>query len=121
MRGGKYLNQPKQYELVYNKGSSWASKLLVMKALSSGLTLSRYGFSVSQKVGKAITRNRVKRLLREVLRLTPLESGWDIVFIARPRAAGASFWELKESVLGLLSQAGLLREGKDEAVSLKTN
>jgi len=115
MRGEEYLTKSEQYALVYNKGSSWVSDLVVMKALPNGLTLSRYGFSVSRRVGKAVVRNRVKRLLREILRSAPLEPGWDIVFIARPRAAGASFVSLEKSVQGLLSRARLLAREYEEA------
>ncbi|MFC1977837.1 ribonuclease P protein component [Chloroflexota bacterium] len=108
MRGEEYLTKPQQYALVYSKGSSWVSNLVVMKALPNSLTLSRYGFSVSKRVGKAVTRNRVKRLLREILRIMPLKSGYDIVFIARPAAATADYVSLKGAVEGLLSRARLL-------------
>ena len=120
MRGEAYLTRTAQYELVYSKGSSWVSNSVVMRALPNGLTLSRYGFSVSRRVGKAVVRNRVKRLLREILRLTPLQPGWDIIFIARPLAASASYANLEKSVKGLLSRARLLTE-KYEEVSLRTN
>ena len=115
MRGREYLTKSEQYALVYKKGSSWASDLAVMKALPNGLTFSRYGFSVGRRVGGAVVRNRVKRRLREILRLLPLEPGWDIIFIARPQAAGASFARLRKVVSRLLSRAGLLAREYEEA------
>jgi len=109
MRGEEHLTKPKQYVLVYNKGSAWVNNLMVIKTLPNGLSLSRYGLSVSRRVGKAVMRNRVKRLLREIVRLSPLQPGWDIIFIARPAAAGAGYTGLEKSAISLLSQAKLLR------------
>ncbi len=109
MRGEGHLTKPGQYALVYSNGRSWVSSLVVMKALPNGLTLSRYGFSVSQRIGKAVTRNRVKRLFRQILRLKSLEPGWDIVFIARPLAANANYTGLEKAIDDLLSRAQLLR------------
>ena len=120
MRGEGYLTKSEQYALVYNKGSSWVSKLLVMKALPNGLALSRYGLVVSKRAGKAVTRNRIKRLLREILRLTPLEPGWDVLLIARPAAAIAKYADFEKSVRDLLSQARLLQR-ENEKVRLRIN
>lgn len=120
VRGEQYLTRKAQFGLVYDKGSSWVSRAIVMKAMPNGLGLSRYGFTVSRRVGKAVVRNRVRRLLREFLRQTPLQPGWDLIFIARPPAAGASYASIGRSAGGLLSRAGLL-VGENEGVGPGAN
>jgi ribonuclease P protein component len=115
MRGEEYLTKPQQYALVYSQGSSWVSNVVVMKVLPNGLALSRYGFSVSKRVGNAVIRNRVKRLFREILRITPLKPGWDIVFVARPAAANADYASLKRLFEGLFARAHLLETAEEGA------
>ena len=118
--GGKeYLTKTKQYALVHSKGRSWVCNLVVMRALPNGLTFSRCGFSVSHRVGKAVMRNRIKRRLREILRVTPLKRGWDIIFIARPAAATVSYANLKGSVESLLSRAHLLEAAERRSSSMQ--
>jgi ribonuclease P protein component len=72
------------------------------------LEISRYGISVSKRIGNAVVRNRVKRLLREILRLTPLNPGWDIILIARSPASGTDYHSLQQSVGTLLSRAHIM-------------
>lgn len=120
MKGEEYLTKPGQFTLVLSQGSSCVGSLVVMRALPNGLKLSRYGLVTSKRVGKAVVRNRVKRLLREIMRQTPLKPGWDIVFIARPVAATASFIDLRQLVRYLLTQAKLLVENYEKAC-LSTN
>ena len=116
MRGEQYLTKPPQYALVYDKGSSLASKLLVLKTMGNGRPLSRYGFSVSRKVGNAVVRNRMKRWLREIMRATTLKAGHDIIFIVRPAASATDYWELKKAVADVLSRARLLGNREEPGV-----
>jgi ribonuclease P protein component len=102
--------------LVYRQGKVWVTSLLVIKAMPNGLNLSRYGFSVTKKVGKAVQRNQVKRLLREIMRLQSLKPGWDIVIIARPAVVNTDYHQLEQEVSRLLARAKLL-ENKNGSIS----
>jgi len=108
MRSDRYLTKPEQYETVQTHGRSFADGPVLMKSVQNGLQSSRYGFSVGRRVGKAVTRNRVKRRLREVMRRKTLAPGWDIVFIARASAAESGFATIQRSIDNLLARAGLL-------------
>lgn len=69
---------------------------------------SRYGITVSRKVGNAVVRNRVKRWLREAIRHERVSAHgrWDVVFIAHPSAAEAGFEALRSQVGAALARVG---------------
>ena len=74
--------------------------------------LNRVGFTVSAKLGGAVTRNRIRRRLRELYRLHEPEfrAGTELVVVARSRAAGAEWRKLERSFLSACRNLNLLRE-----------
>jgi len=95
---------------VRQQGRSWRHPLCILLSRQGGIEASRFAFVASKRVGKAVVRNRVKRLLREAVRLhlDEIQPGWDCVWIARPQLSQASFAEAETAVLHLLAQAKLL-------------
>lgn len=120
MRGELYLKKNSQFSLVYKKGKTWAGKEIVLKALSSGLDSTRFGFVVGRRLGKAVVRNRIKRRLREITRQLTIQTGWDILLIARVPAAAADYNELEQTARRLLIKAGLII-GENEGNRLDIN
>ncbi|HTB70559.1 MAG TPA: ribonuclease P protein component [Solirubrobacteraceae bacterium] len=84
------LSRSAEFERVYRQGRSTANRHLVLYAFPNASShRPRLGLSVSRKVGGAVERNRVKRMLRESFaRVEPtLRDGHDVVVVARPSAA----------------------------------
>jgi len=80
-------------------------------AVSPQGTISRLGVITSRRIGKAVQRNRARRLLREAFRLNQhrLACPMDLVLIARPSIAGKSFDEVESDFHRVLSSARLLK------------
>lgn len=92
--------------------SGQADGYLVLYARKNRLDCNRVGITVGKKLGKAHIRNRIRRRIREVYRLNEalFMPGWDIVVVARSKAADAPFEKLTRSYLSLAKKAGILRE-----------
>ena len=102
------LKENSAFQYVYRKGRSQANKELVLLFVRQGKL--RIGFSVSKKLGGAVTRNHIKRLLRESIRprIPQLKCGY-YVFIARNAAATADFHAIDKSVDNLLTRHHLYK------------
>ena len=103
------LGDNRNYRFVYRRGKSNPSRNLTLVHLK-GREL-KIGFSVSGKVGNAVTRNRIRRWMREDVRKlrTRLKCG-KYIFVARPSAAENSQAALTREIGSLLNRAKLLKE-----------
>ena len=101
-----------EFRRAYRKGRSAAEPCLVVYARRNGKAGNRLGFTVSNKLGCAVVRNRVRRRLREIYRLNEgrLCRGHDLVVVARSRSVGADYWRLEREFLKACAGLGLLTE-----------
>ena len=83
--------------------------MLVLNALPNHTRTSRFGFTVSKRLGNAVERNRIRRRLKSAVASTDVECGWDLVLIARQCARNADFHVLKRSIDRLLLRAKLTK------------
>jgi len=102
------LRRRADFDAVFQRGRAWHNELLVLRSLVNGLEHNRYGFVTGKRLGGAVVRNRLRRRLRESIRVLASRPGWDVVVSAKMPAAGASFQELNRAVIELLNRAGIL-------------
>jgi ribonuclease P protein component len=99
------------FQRVRQEGKSWANRLVVLCALPNDLEYSRFGFAVSKRIGKAVVRNRVRRRMREAVRLrrASIADGWDMIFISRSAIADVTYAEISGAIEDLLRRADLCK------------
>ncbi len=102
------LTDSPDFERVYRQGTAYRGKLFSVHAFPNELGTPRLGLSVSRRVGNAVTRNAVRRRLREVFHSARPEipGDLDLVVSARPAAAEATVRELSEELVRSLGKLG---------------
>jgi ribonuclease P protein component len=112
------VRENSRFQEIRRAGRSFTSELLVLCVLPNQLPYSRFGFSVSSRIGNAVNRNRIKRRLREAIRLRMdlIEPGWDLVFIARNPIRKADYREMDAACARLLRRAHLLKKVVESGV-----
>ncbi len=100
------------FRRIYAKGKSAVSPSVVVYCRKNRLDRNRVGFTVSKKLGKAVVRNRIRRRLREIIRLNgkQLREGYDLILVARTRAVEAEYRRLETDVLSCCDRLHLLKK-----------
>lgn len=102
-----HLVRRAEYDAVYREGRRRSSREFAVFLRPNGLELSRFGWSIKKALGSAVKRNRIRRRIREIIRLHRQEiaPGWDIVIHPRSSVATGKFSAATDDLLKLLPRA----------------
>jgi ribonuclease P protein component len=110
------LTKDKEFDNVFNPpaggGKSSFNKVTGLKVLANELKHNRFGILVSAKVSKkAVERNKIKRQIREVIKLesNKLKNGYDCVVVCLPEIANKTYKEIQQSINGHFKRLGLYK------------
>lgn len=110
------LTKREYFDKVYRYGKSAANHQFVLYyKLQPGQDSFRFGVSVSKKIGNAVVRNRIRRVLKEIIRLNAMRipGGYDLILIARKPVVEMTYQEMEKSVFHVLKRASLLKRIPD--------
>ena len=113
MKSTYTIKQNYEFRRLYRRGTSAASPYLVVYAMKTRRPHNRIGLTVSPKLGGAVVRNRIKRLLREAYRLheQEIKQGYDFVIVARVRMAKSTCARTERELMRVMRQLKLVHEG----------
>ncbi len=105
------LRKNEDFKRVYKYGKNYYNRNLVMYVMKNGLEHTRFGFTVTKKIGKSVVRNRVKRRVREIVRLNieNIKDGYDIILIPKKNVVDIGFKELESAVFHIFKLANLFK------------
>jgi ribonuclease P protein component len=109
------LCKNRSFQTVYKRGRSFANRQAVLYVLPNKNKTFRIGFAAGKRLGCAVVRNRVKRLLREAYRLNQdkLIKGADLVLVGRQSLIKADLKIVVNAFLDVCQRAGILKNSAE--------
>jgi ribonuclease P protein component len=104
------LSRPDDFAALQGQGTVRSNPLLVIRIRRTDLEETRFGLSTGRKLGGAVVRNRIRRRLREALRVMApsFQPGWDVLIIARPAIVETDHDALVGALHRTLARGGVI-------------
>lgn len=101
-----------EFKKVYKIGKNYWNRNLVLYVSKNNLDNTRIGFTLTKKIGNAVTRNKVRRKMKEICRLNfnNIKEGYDLIFIAKKSTVNLSYDELEKSIIHILKISKTLKK-----------
>ena len=108
------LKENREFRRAYTRGKSYVSPDLVTYIIKNNSNNLRIGITTGKKIGKAVERNRSRRIIRAAYyKLSDsIRPGYDIVFVARTKTPYRKSTDILRSMAKHLKDAGILCEEK---------
>lgn len=111
MKKSHRVKNDKDFQVLFKQGKSFANRKFVVYVIDRQKGHLRVGLSVSKKLGKAVTRNTIKRRLRHVVQaLQPKLLPYDVVIIARKGVEELAYADIQQHLTHVLKLANLYQE-----------
>ncbi len=109
------LGSNRDFQKVYQDGRSIAGRYLVLYWRKNEKDQAMVGFAAGKKLGPAVIRNRLKRIMREAWRLHPEKrpTGYDLILVARKSLVGKTFFEAEKGMMEVLQRSNLIPKGEE--------
>lgn len=101
------IKKPAEFRRVFSRGRRASNLLTNVVAAPNDLSYVRVGLSVSKRVGSAVTRNLVKRRIRNAFADMHVSEGWDVVVTAKPQSSLVAYSELDEAIQKSIARLGI--------------
>ena len=119
----RILKKKKDFQAVYSRGKSYANRFLVLYVFRSNGFQGKVGFAAGKKLGNAVKRNRVKRLLRESYRMNQgaIKEGVSLLLVGRKATVDAGCQDLEKAFLALAKKAGIMAGDAEFSIEKRKN
>jgi len=106
------LRKNMEFKKVYSGGKNFWNRNLILYIRKNKLEESRFGVTITKKIGNAVVRNKIKRRIKEIYRLNMyrIKDGYDLIFIPKKNVVDISYKELESALIHILKLSNMLKD-----------
>ena len=98
-----------EFKNIYKHGRNYWNRNFILYIRKNKLKETRVGFTISKKIGNAVTRNKIRRRMKDAYRLNfdNLKEGYDLIFIPKKHIVDIPYKELENSMIHIMKISGV--------------
>lgn len=106
------LRKNMEFKRVYSGGKNYWNRNLILYVRKNDLKNSRIGITITKKIGNAVVRNRIRRRMKEIirLRLGNIKNGYDLILIPKKNVIDISYKDLESAMVHIMSISKILKD-----------